>query len=174
MCLRIVSKTCYYRLLVLGSRFKDLNKALMQHSLRVTKQILLVVQDIQVIPTLLTLLIKNHRLVNNNSGVWVTFKPLLIKSHPQSIPKCISIGCTASYLRKKTIQDNFSEQDILFPSPILLKVTCNFITHKIIFPFYSTFSLFFVYIIFLFIITLILTKKYKRYILYKYISDSGE
>lgn len=93
----------------------------MQHLLRVTKQILLVVQDIQVILTLLILLTKNRRSVNNNSGVWVTFKPQLIKSHPQSIPKCISIGCTASYLRKKIIQDNFSEQDILFPSPILLK-----------------------------------------------------
>lgn len=73
---------CRCRLVALGSRFKDLSKALTLHLLRVMRRILSVVQDTQVIPTPLTLLIRNHRLVNSNSGVWVTFKPQLIKSHP--------------------------------------------------------------------------------------------
>lgn len=72
----------YYRLLALGSRFKDLSKVPTRHSLQVTRQILSVVQDTQAILTPLILLTKNRRSANNSSGAWVTFKPLLTKSHP--------------------------------------------------------------------------------------------
>lgn len=95
-----------YRLAVLGLHFKDSDKVYkMQPLLQVTKQILQVEQDIQVILMLRMLLIKNHHLVNS-SGEWGIFKPLLIKCHPQSLPKYIFTRCTANYQRRKMDQVN--------------------------------------------------------------------